>query len=134
MMEHELQILRSIRNVFAHATTLLTFETPEIARELKRSQIINVMMEVDIKHEDKVRLTEKLKPKQEFILLVKLMFLFLDSHHQNYGGALAVEVEWLAHILFASRIIERDQEHAPRRRYNFSSGLGRSDKSSCYSD
>lgn len=83
MMEFELQILRSIRNAFAHATTSLTFETPEVAREIKRSQIIKVMAEVDAKSEQKLR---QVPPKSEFILLVRLMFLFLDSHHQHFGG------------------------------------------------
>jgi DNA-binding MltR family transcriptional regulator len=84
----ELNIVRNIRNVFAHATANLSFKTPEIAREIKRSTLLRVIREKTIEPmAEEERSPREMTPDREFLLLVQILFIILDHDQRKKGGA-----------------------------------------------
>lgn len=89
----ELTIVRNVRNVFAHATANLSFDTPEIAGEISRSRLLRVIdekMSEQFDDELPVKLGE-IPAKKNFILLVRIVFIILDNT-QKEKGELALSV------------------------------------------
>jgi hypothetical protein len=76
----ELQIIRKMRNVFAHAITTVSFDTPEIVRELDRSRILSITRSTA----KEIKATPR--PKAEFVMLVRILFIILDHDQQKLGG------------------------------------------------
>jgi DNA-binding MltR family transcriptional regulator len=84
----ELTIVRNIRNVFAHATANLSFATPEIKNEIKRSHLLKVINE---KASEETRSpsmpqVQNIPIQREFLLLVRIVFIILDHDQKDKGG------------------------------------------------
>jgi DNA-binding MltR family transcriptional regulator len=87
-MAAELNIIRNIRNVFAHATSSLSFETEEIAAEIKRSEILRVIQEKADDHAKGDRnFVRELPSGRAFKLLVTILFIMLDHDQKSKGGS-----------------------------------------------
>jgi DNA-binding MltR family transcriptional regulator len=81
----ELHRIKIVRNVFAHTAKKLTFDTPEIASELKQSLVLRA---ITLASEG---LGRPIKPldwdnKSIFILIVRLWLITYDGAHQKLGG------------------------------------------------
>jgi DNA-binding MltR family transcriptional regulator len=87
----ELNVIRSVRNVFAHATANLTFETPEISAAIERSELAKIVHDavlVSLKEEFGERQVFNTRaPKAQFFTLVRLLFAILDNMQKELGGA-----------------------------------------------
>ncbi|MGM4963865.1 MltR family transcriptional regulator [Tardiphaga sp. 1201_B9_N1_1] len=88
----DLGIVRNVRNVFAHATTNLSFSTPEITKEIKRSVMLTAVRE---KADENVPLGglkfADMTPAREFTLLVHVSFIVLDFDQRDKGGMALME-------------------------------------------
>jgi DNA-binding MltR family transcriptional regulator len=87
----ELNVVRSVRNVFAHATANLSFDTPEIRAAIERSELTKVLFDAvleSLKEEFGEREVLRSKTsKAQFFALVRLLFSILDNMQKELGGA-----------------------------------------------
>lgn len=82
-MASELQRVRHIRNVFAHATIPVTFQTPEIAEEMAGFAMLNAMD--GVAHPGSERMAPR--DKAGYLLTVHLICIMLDHEHRGAGGS-----------------------------------------------
>ena len=96
-----LHTVRHVRNAFAHSRVPLTFATPEIEKEVQ--SLLKVLEEMKGVYDAMVKAAPpewKLKefdlnipPKSAFRLIIQLLIIILNSHHQAAGGASLYEVD-----------------------------------------
>lgn len=84
VMAQELNRIRAIRNVFAHATTPVSFKTPEIAEEMTAFAMLNAMDGVE-PAEGQIKL-EAPRDKAGYLLVVHILCIIIDSDHRKAGG------------------------------------------------
>lgn len=82
----ELQIIRHIRNTFAHARMPVTFATPEIAKEVDQFGMLNVMKGVEENFEDGTKPFSAIPKKRAFLLIIQLLFYMIDGAHFKITG------------------------------------------------
>lgn len=89
----ELQTIRHIRNTFAHARSPVTFETPQISKEILGLQMLLIMQSVEVKgeHEETIRLFASIKPRDAFLLIVRMLFLMIDECCTKISGTSLVK-------------------------------------------
>jgi hypothetical protein len=84
-------IVRNIRNVFAHATANLSFDTAEIAAEVGRSPIAkiinNAVLEGLRQGMGQNALTHETPSKVKFCGLTRLLFTILNNMQKKLGGS-----------------------------------------------
>jgi DNA-binding MltR family transcriptional regulator len=85
-LAHDLNIVRNVRNVFAHATTRLSFDTPEIAKEIKRSVMLKAIREKGEEMGDQHLSVSGVHLDREFRMLVHVTFIIMDFEQRNKGG------------------------------------------------
>lgn len=78
----ELQILNSIRNAFAHSTSEITFDTPEVEAVVKELQTRQVVEKESAKFSRPMKLTNK----KWYLLAVQILFVSYDSIYFNRTG------------------------------------------------
>jgi hypothetical protein len=83
-MAQELDRVRTIRNAFAHATTPISFETPEIAAEMRKFLMLNAMD--GVKRDDPEFHIESPRDKRGYLLVVHIICIMLDDAHRKDGG------------------------------------------------
>jgi hypothetical protein len=90
-LEIELNIVRNIRNVFAHATANLSFDTAEIAAEVGRStlaKIINDAVLQGLQQEMGQNAPLREAPsKVKFYALTRLLFTILNNMQKKLSGS-----------------------------------------------
>jgi hypothetical protein len=83
----ELNIVRNVWNVFAHATANLNFEAPIIHEAIKRSRIVKIATEKLGEQLAKESLrAPKAKTSSDFVMLVRILFVLLDFRQRDVGG------------------------------------------------
>lgn len=84
----ELQRVRHIRNCFAHARTKVTFETPEIAKEVDDFAAVKAIKRVRDEYEAKGEMTgyEHMPRKGSYVLSCHILMLMLEEQHLKLGG------------------------------------------------
>lgn len=85
----ELNIIRSVRNVFAHATANLTFETPEISEAIERSALARIFAQAigaGLKAGINKSYAFAPTPGWKFFTLVRLLFALLDRKQKELSG------------------------------------------------
>lgn len=81
----ELQRIRHIRNCFAHARVEVTFETPEIAKEVTEFAAIIAIRRVDKDHPNGPNFAH-MKNKACYVLICHILMIMLDAEHVKRGG------------------------------------------------
>jgi len=82
-MERELIRIKKIRNIFAHSPSAVSFSTPEISKEIKRSYLLKVMQDAAVGRDIKPM---EPSPRDTFLLVINLMLIAYDGWHQQRGG------------------------------------------------
>jgi DNA-binding MltR family transcriptional regulator len=86
----ELNVVRAVRNVFAHATATLSFETPEIEATIERSELAKIIFDAVLdglrKELGNNAVLRTKTPKAKFFALVRLLFAILDNMQKRLGG------------------------------------------------
>lgn len=102
----ELLLVKSVRNAFAHSVIGISFETPEIVQKVDASQTAEL-----VRH---IRALEKLDlPRAAlFALLIRLMVITLDIHHQTAGGESLTTAKGAALAADLPNASEMDSENA----------------------
>lgn len=72
------QAIRHIRNAFAHSRVPISFETPQVRKEIDGFGAIRAMKEVHAK-------IGEIGGKSAFLLIVTILLIQLDSQHQQAG-------------------------------------------------
>ena len=80
----ELQRVRHIRNCFAHARLPVTFETPEIAKEVDEFAAVKAIKSVREKSEPTYY--ENVGRKGSYVLSCHILMIMMDSAHVKLGG------------------------------------------------
>jgi hypothetical protein len=78
----EFQAVRHIRNAFAHARVEVTFETPEVAHEVQRFQMLMAMKKVEETQIGGTKWGDK-PPKLIFLLMVELLLILHDKEYNR---------------------------------------------------
>ena len=81
----EMQRIRHIRNVFAHARVNVSFDTPEIAREVEEFVTLLAMKSVKLPDIEDHPL-QNLNGKPAFLLICKILLIIYSSSHEKLGG------------------------------------------------
>jgi DNA-binding MltR family transcriptional regulator len=79
----ELHRVKAIRNVFAHATVEITFDTKEIAEEISTFLMLNAMKAVPRPPESEIDYPNK----TAFLLMIQILCIVMDDQHRELGGA-----------------------------------------------
>lgn len=76
----ELLLVKSIRNAFAHSVIGISFDTPEVRQKVEHSATVETVRQI--------RAVEQadLPHSILFALLIRLLVITLDIHHQTAGG------------------------------------------------
>lgn len=83
-MAQELHTIRHIRNVFAHSRVPVTFDTPQVAKEVRESGMMKAMAKVEDPSAREA--IEAFPTKRAFILLIQILFIMLDNALKKRGG------------------------------------------------
>lgn len=75
----DLHRVKTIRNVFAHAKTPVSFKTPEIKNEIDKIQVMRI-------YEAGGRTYANVSRKTWFALAINLLCVYLNSLHKKRGG------------------------------------------------
>lgn len=84
-MGEEFHRLKRVRNVFAHATVDVTFDTPEIAQEIEGSPMLAAMYGAAEKSNPPEK-PFRLSSKAAYLLIARLLCIILSGHHKQFGG------------------------------------------------
>ena len=91
MGEH-FQSIRHIRNAFAHARTPITFETPQVAKEIESFGMLQAMREVMLEQQRRRGTKETveeplptMRGKGGYLLTVTVILIMLDQQHHRKG-------------------------------------------------
>lgn len=84
----ELQRVRHIRNCFAHARTKVTFDTPEVAKEVDDFAAVKAIKKVREDYEARNEATgyEHMERKASYVLSCHILMLMLEEKHLKLGG------------------------------------------------
>lgn len=84
----ELHRVRHIRNCFAHARELVTFDTPEIAQEVDDFAAAQAVRKVREEYQARGEISgyESFSRKASFILSCHLLILMMNENHMKLGG------------------------------------------------
>lgn len=78
----ELHRIRAIRNVFAHATSEVTFDTKEISDEISTFLMLKAMKAVPSPTKSDMEFGNK----AAFLLMVQILCIVMDDQHKKLGG------------------------------------------------
>lgn len=84
------QAIRHIRNAFAHSRTQISFETPQVRKEIDEFGMLKAMQAVSDKFEkdsgSEAPDMRKLPGKAAFLLIITILLIMLDDQHRRRGG------------------------------------------------
>lgn len=78
-LEAQLEAIRVIRNAFAHSRVEISFDTPEITDEIKKSVLLSVIDNVDKSKSP----SKNMDNKSLYLFVVQLTLMVLDIIHQT---------------------------------------------------
>ena len=81
----ELQRVRHIRNCFAHARLPVTFDTPQIAKEVQDFVAIIAMKAATAKHPEGPNFAH-MTNKASYVLICHILMILLETEHTKRGG------------------------------------------------
>ncbi|HKT14829.1 MAG TPA: hypothetical protein VJR87_05425 [Allosphingosinicella sp.] len=84
------QIIRHVRNAFAHSRVPISFETPQINKEVQDFKALQAMKGVMAEWGDEGSIPENMRDlnlptKSAFLLIVEIMMIMLDYQHRKLG-------------------------------------------------
>jgi DNA-binding MltR family transcriptional regulator len=86
-MTNELNVMRKVRNAFAHARIPLSFEDEPVGREIKRLRIIAGMDGTEIPGPPGDVIKMKLPNKAAFLLAIRIILIIFDSIFKSKRSA-----------------------------------------------
>ena len=76
----ELLLVKSIRNAFAHSVIGISFDTPEVRQKVDQSLMVDTVRQIQAVNQ------ADLPHSILFALLIRVLVITLDIHHQTAGG------------------------------------------------